>query len=142
MTSINEKINFANRWVKLHKDEKKLIQFLLECKNHEYTTSKQGLAVLLGFGIENSQFNQYVNHCARVGLISMTPFESKEKAERYYLVFRLNDNWEEVLMTHSDFDTVEKPTKSFRKDPNLNIKEYNKLAHHKKMALKKSLKEN
>ena len=37
-----------------------------------------------------------------------------------------------------DFDTIEKPTTSFRKDPNLNIKEYNKKAYLRKKNMKLS----
>lgn len=136
--AINEKITFANRWIKLHKDERKLIEFLLNCKNNQYVSSKQNLGITLGYGIENSQFNKYVKHCADVGIISMTNSEPREKGKRYELVFKLNSDWENVLMTHSDFDTIEKPTTSFRKDPNLNIKEYNKKAYLRKKNMKLS----
>lgn len=134
MNNMKEKITFAKRWMRVTKDERTLIEYLVNAKDHRFIGSKTDLALELNYGYENSQFNMRVNHSADIGIISMT----KTKGKRYSLLFKLNDNWEDIIMTHSDYDEVVKPSKSFRKNTTLDKKEYLHQAYLRKKSARNS----
>ncbi len=133
MNNMNEKIAFAKRWMRVTKDERTLIEYLVNAKDNQFIGSKTDLALELNYGYENSQFNMRVNHCAKIGIISMTNAE-----KRYNLVFKLNDDWEDIIMTHSDFDEIVRPSKSPRKNTTLDKKEYLHQAYLRKKGARNS----